>query len=139
MMSEITAVSPREETKTRIIEHVLENHSKIKQNEINITDSILQHGVSNERLEATFECQECSYSVNEVYTLRYIENNETGDRKSITGITTCTCEEAKNNEPVFAEIERRKQSDSIAVAVSECEYCGVEWHDVYKYELLEEH
>lgn len=129
--TELHETQPRDKTVQDFTEHVRITHPTEDANNLNISSSVLHH--SGNRLEVTFECPHCTYTITEVYTLRYVTDGD--NRYERNQVIECDCEECQSKGPLFTEVERKKIDSRTTIAVAECKYCGKNWRDVFKYQL----
>lgn len=130
--TELQHVTPRDSTQQSLEEHYAIEHGDPDSSDFDVEASILHH--EGNTLEPMFECPECQYSVTEVYLLRYVERLSDGQRFSRGESSTCTCEKSLQEGTHFIEDRRYKSSGSTAVATSHCDWCDIQYKDVYKFQ-----
>lgn len=129
--TELHETQPRDKTVQDFTEHTRTTHPIKDTDNLEISSSILHH--SGDKLEVTFECPHCTYTITEIYTLRYVTDGDNQYERN--QVIECDCEECQLNEPFFTEIRRKKVDSKTAIAVAKCKYCEKEWKDVFKYQL----
>lgn len=130
----LTSVTPREETRTELIQHCAVDHEHSSITCDDIEDTVLENNGTT--MEAQFMCPVCTYTVTEVYVLKYIQQ-VTGDIRYERGTTpTCDCETQHEEHAVVTEVTRKKENTGTAVAIATCNNCSEKWKDVFKYETL---